>query len=261
MPPKKSNLSNARSKEARRKRIQRAQLSAEQITARNAAQRARTAEHRANESQEQREERLRQTRERSRAVREQNLARARARERARERARARERQIKRTKLSLKRASFARLASNYASDIDYSAHSKITIGAMDKPQQRVAGSASSNEMFQNENNSEADEEKPTDATEFKVPKLQQFHSVFIVSDMRDDFSESPSISMPKESLLQTRLATLHAELEELRQRRQQQEIEIANIENKKQRFQEILDNLLTQEMQKAQEIQDLEMEYK
>lgn len=56
-------------------------------------------------------------------------------------------------------------------------------------------------------------------------------------------------------MQTRLATLHAELAELRQRRQQQEIEIANIENVKlrQRFQEILDNLLTQEMQKVQEV--------
>lgn len=56
-------------------------------------------------------------------------------------------------------------------------------------------------------------------------------------------------------LQSRLDTLHAELAELRQRRQQQEIEIANIENLKlrQRFQEILDNLLTQEMQKVQEV--------
>lgn len=49
--------------------------------------------------------------------------------------------------------------------------------------------------------------------------------------------------------------MHAELAELRQRRQQQELEIANIENVKlrQRFQEILDNLLTQEMQKVQEV--------
>ncbi|XP_015180105.1 PREDICTED: transcription initiation factor TFIID subunit 7 isoform X5 [Polistes dominula] len=118
---------------------------------------------------------------------------------------------------------------------------------------------SKEMFQNENNSEADGEKPTDTTESKVPKLEQFHSEYIIPD---DFSESPSISMPKDSL-QTRLATLHAELAELRQRRQQQEIEIANIENVKlkQRFQEILDNLLTQEMQKVQEIKDLEMQYK
>lgn len=56
-------------------------------------------------------------------------------------------------------------------------------------------------------------------------------------------------------LQMRLATLHAELTELRQRRQQQEIEIANIENVKlrQRFQGILDNLLNQEMQKVEEV--------
>ncbi|KAF7408337.1 hypothetical protein HZH66_002874 [Vespula vulgaris] len=116
---------------------------------------------------------------------------------------------------------------------------------------------SKEMFQNENNSEVDGEKPTDTAESKVPKLEQFHSEYIIPD---HFSESPSISTPKDSL-QTRLATLHAELAELRQRRQQQEIEIANIENVKlrQRFQEILDNLLTQEMQKVQEIQDLELE--
>lgn len=63
-------------------------------------------------------------------------------------------------------------------------------------------------------------------------------------------------------MQTRLATLHAELAELRQRRQQQEIEIANIENVKlrQRFQEILDNLLTQEMQKVQEVCVIKLTY-
>lgn len=114
-----------------------------------------------------------------------------------------------------------------------------------------------DMFQNENNSEIDGEKPIDTQESKVPKLEQFHSEYIIPD---DFSESPSVSTAKDSL-QTRLATLHAELAELRQRRQQQEMEIANIENVKlrQRFQEILDNLLTQEMQKVQEIQDLELE--
>lgn len=55
--------------------------------------------------------------------------------------------------------------------------------------------------------------------------------------------------------EARLTALHAELAELRQRRQQQEIEIVNIENVKlkQRFQEILDNLLTKEMQKVQEV--------
>lgn len=116
---------------------------------------------------------------------------------------------------------------------------------------------SKEMFQNENNCDTEGEKPIETTPTKVPKLEQFHSEYIIPE---DFSESPSVSMSKDSL-QTRLATLHAELAELRQRRQQQEIEIANIENVKlrQRFQEILDNLLTLEMQKVQEIQDLELE--
>ncbi|XP_076626418.1 TATA-box binding protein associated factor 7 [Colletes latitarsis] len=113
-----------------------------------------------------------------------------------------------------------------------------------------------EMFQNDNNCETEGEKPVD-TISKLPKIEQFHSEYIIPD---DFSELPSAPASKD-LLQTRLATLHAELAELRQRRQQQELEIANIENVKlrQRFQEILDNLLTQEMQKVQEIQNLDLE--
>ncbi|XP_029172029.1 uncharacterized protein LOC114941269 [Nylanderia fulva] len=121
MPPKKSNLSNARSREARRKRAERAHLSTEQISTRNAAQNIRTAEGRAQESQEQRDERLRQTIARTRAAREQNIATARAQERQRQR----------TSRSLTRASFVRLAFEYAPNINYSAHSKIAIGAMDK----------------------------------------------------------------------------------------------------------------------------------
>lgn len=114
---------------------------------------------------------------------------------------------------------------------------------------------SKEMFQSDNNMEADVEKTEDTSLSKVPKVEQFHSEYIISD---NFSELPCVSALKDSL-QTRLATLHAELAELRQRRQQQELAIANIENVKlrQRLQEILDNLLTQEMQKVQEIQDLE----
>ncbi|CAD1481208.1 unnamed protein product, partial [Heterotrigona itama] len=109
---------------------------------------------------------------------------------------------------------------------------------------------SKEMFQNDNNVEAEAEKPEDTSSSKVTKVEQFHSEYIISE---NFSESPSASASKDSL-QTRLATLHAELAELRQRRQQQELAIANIENVKlrQRLQEILDNLLTQEMQKVQE---------
>ncbi|EGI57886.1 PREDICTED: transcription initiation factor TFIID subunit 7 isoform X1 [Acromyrmex echinatior] len=110
---------------------------------------------------------------------------------------------------------------------------------------------SKDMF-HDTNGDTEAEKPQgESSPLKAPKLEQFHSEYIIP-------ESPtSVSVSKDS----RLATLHAELAELRQRRQQQEIEIANIENVKlrQRFQEILDNLLTQEIQKVQEIQDLEME--
>ncbi|XP_071564301.1 transcription initiation factor TFIID subunit 7 isoform X1 [Temnothorax nylanderi] len=111
---------------------------------------------------------------------------------------------------------------------------------------------SKDMFHNDNNGDMETEKQQDeGTPPKVPKLEEFHSEYIIPD---DYIESPP-SISKGS----RLATLHAELAELQQRRQQQEVEIANIENfkLKQRFQEILDNLLTQEMQKLQEIRDLD----
>ncbi|KYN20872.1 Transcription initiation factor TFIID subunit 7 [Trachymyrmex cornetzi] len=105
---------------------------------------------------------------------------------------------------------------------------------------------SKDMFHNDTNGDPEAEKPQgENSPLKAPKLEQFHSEYIIP-------ESPtSVSVSKDS----RLATLHAELAELRQRRQQQEIEIANIENVKlrQRFQEILDNLLTQEIQKVQEV--------
>ncbi|XP_054745573.1 uncharacterized protein LOC129249930 isoform X2 [Anastrepha obliqua] len=121
MPPKKSNLNNALSREARRKRAERAHQSAEQIATRNAAQSSRTAEGRAQESQEQHDKRLRHTITRTRAARERNIATARVQARQRQR----------TSRSLTRASFVRLAFEYAPDINYSAHSKIAIGAMDK----------------------------------------------------------------------------------------------------------------------------------
>lgn len=49
MPRKKSNLNNASTREARRKRIKRAHQLAEQIESRNPAQRIRTAEGNAQE--------------------------------------------------------------------------------------------------------------------------------------------------------------------------------------------------------------------
>ncbi|XP_020290868.1 transcription initiation factor TFIID subunit 7 [Pseudomyrmex gracilis] len=114
---------------------------------------------------------------------------------------------------------------------------------------------SKDMFQNSNNGDMETDKQqNEAGSAKDAKLEQFHSEYIITD---NYSESPPVSTSKEA----RLTALHAELAELRQRRQQQEIEIVNIENVKlkQRFQEILDNLLTKEMQKVQEIQDLELE--
>ncbi|GFV33865.1 helitron_like_N domain-containing protein, partial [Trichonephila clavipes] len=118
---RKSNLNNASSKGSRRKRVEIAQQLPEQIETRNAAQRIRTAESRARESQEQRDECLQQNITRTRVARERNIATVRALDRQRQR-------ISR---SLTRASFVRLAFEYAPDINYSAHSKIAIGGMDK----------------------------------------------------------------------------------------------------------------------------------
>lgn len=50
-------------------------------------------------------------------------------------------------------------------------------------------------------------------------------------------------------------TLQIELNELKTRRHQQELEIANIENiaLRQRFQDILDNLLSEQLEKEQQV--------
>lgn len=56
-------------------------------------------------------------------------------------------------------------------------------------------------------------------------------------------------------IRSRLDVLQQQLADLRNRRQQQELEIANIENYalRQRFQAILDNLLTEQLEKEQEV--------
>lgn len=112
---------------------------------------------------------------------------------------------------------------------------------------------SKEMF--DHSHVGNEDKSHTEEEIKIPKLEAFNTEYIIPES-DNFSESQSIN--KDSL-QARLEHLHAELAVLRERRLQQEFEITSIENVKlrQRFQEILDNLLSQEMQKLQEIQDLE----
>ncbi|XP_063233786.1 transcription initiation factor TFIID subunit 7 [Bacillus rossius redtenbacheri] len=59
-------------------------------------------------------------------------------------------------------------------------------------------------------------------------------------------------------VQARLADLEQQLAELRVRRQQQELEIAGMENYalRQRFQDILDSLLSEQLEKEQEYQEL-----
>ncbi|KAG8320647.1 hypothetical protein J6590_063741 [Homalodisca vitripennis] len=121
MPRKKSNLNNPCSRKVRLQRARRARESEEETAARNAAQRIRTAKIRSQESQEQRNKRLRQNVLRARTARQQNIARFRELERTRQQ----------TNRVLTRASFFRLAFEYEPDINYLAHSKITIGAMDK----------------------------------------------------------------------------------------------------------------------------------
>ncbi|KAG8330552.1 hypothetical protein J6590_060700, partial [Homalodisca vitripennis] len=121
MPRKKSNLNNPCSRKVRLQRARRARELEEETAARNAAQRIRTAKIRSQESQEQRNKRLRQNVLRARTARQQNIARFRELERTRQQ----------TSRVLTRASFFRLAFEYEPDINYSAHSKITIGAMDK----------------------------------------------------------------------------------------------------------------------------------
>ncbi|GFY19855.1 hypothetical protein TNCV_2145481 [Trichonephila clavipes] len=70
----KSNLNNASTREARRKRIKRAHQLAEQIESRNLAQRISTAEGHAQESQEQCNERLQENIIRTRAAGERDIA-------------------------------------------------------------------------------------------------------------------------------------------------------------------------------------------
>ncbi|XP_012254497.1 transcription initiation factor TFIID subunit 7 [Athalia rosae] len=90
---------------------------------------------------------------------------------------------------------------------------------------------------------------------KVPKEETFHSEYMIPD---DFSQSQPMALTNDSI-QARIDTLYSELADLKQRRHQQELEIANIENYtlRQRFQDILENLLTQQVQKEQELQDLQ----
>lgn len=61
------------------------------------------------------------------------------------------------------------------------------------------------------------------------------------------------------MIESRLEELHIELMDLRNRRQQQELEIENLENLalRQRFQDILDRLLQEQIEKEHEKFDLQ----
>lgn len=53
---------------------------------------------------------------------------------------------------------------------------------------------SKEMFHNDNNGDTETEKQQDdATSTKVPKLEQFHAEYIISD---NYTESPTVSISK-----------------------------------------------------------------
>lgn len=56
-------------------------------------------------------------------------------------------------------------------------------------------------------------------------------------------------------IRSRMDALQRQLTELRVRKHQQELEIGNIENHalRQRFQDILDNLLSEQLEKEQEV--------
>lgn len=102
-------------------RTRRLNRTAEDQLTDNANLRDQVANTRANESQEQLNERLR-----ANALRQRQ-----ARQRATDAHRAHERQRLQVHRALTRASLLRLAFEYKSDIDYSSHSQIVIGAMDK----------------------------------------------------------------------------------------------------------------------------------
>lgn len=74
-------------------------------------------------------------------------------------------------------------------------------------------------------------------------------------------EFMSVESSNAENIRAKMNILQVELAELKNRRHQQELEIANIENiaLRQRFQDILDNLLTEQLEKEQEYQELASE--
>ncbi|XP_018331888.1 transcription initiation factor TFIID subunit 7 [Agrilus planipennis] len=101
------------------------------------------------------------------------------------------------------------------------------------------------------------------TEFSSEMFREMQNSPLLQDCMDYYQQQPSVSystqpLSKESIL-TRLEELQAELADLKARRQQQELEIENIENiaLRQRFQDILDRLLQEQIEKETEQYQLE----
>ncbi|XP_058795503.1 transcription initiation factor TFIID subunit 7 isoform X2 [Phymastichus coffea] len=98
----------------------------------------------------------------------------------------------------------------------------------------------------------DDMKP-DLEDVKIPKVENFNHY----DISGNDSESQS-TMGNKDAIQARCEQIQVEIVQLQEQRRQQESTIDKIENIKlrERFQEIIDNLLAQEVQKIQELNEL-----
>ncbi|KAL1138832.1 hypothetical protein AAG570_008894 [Ranatra chinensis] len=118
---------------------------------------------------------------------------------------------------------------------------------------------------------ADDSRISDSTSLHGTHMSEQHSdaSLVTQFSKEMFSSSTRIKTEPEYIntnlnafnlgaIRSRMEQLQQELSDLRIRRHQQEMEVANIENYalRQRFQDILDNLLQQQLEKEQEYQEL-----
>lgn len=114
-----------------------------------------------------------------------------------------------------------------------------------------------EMFSSQVKVEDNDNESAIAPENISYDYDVFKSEIITSPGQENEYTSPTQQMSA-SEIRSRMDALQQQLTDLRVRRHQQELEIANIENYalRQRFQEILDNLLQEQLEKEQEYQEL-----
>nr|XP_018896067.1 PREDICTED: transcription initiation factor TFIID subunit 7 [Bemisia tabaci] len=121
----------------------------------------------------------------------------------------------------------------------------------------------NEMFDADSNPgfKAESSRGYASSEFN-PSYKSEPTNYDYDVFKGDLSQSADEDSPSNQLstetVRNRLNVLEQELADLKTKRQQQELEIAHIENQalQQRFQEILDNLVTEQLDKEQEYQEL-----